>query len=186
MLDAAEANLGTSPTTDTEYAAWSLQESFEQEALPIMRQLYGVAYRITRSTADAEDLVQETYLRAFRAFGRYTAGTNIRAWLFTILYRVRTDQLRKMGRSPRTVALLVEGPAVAPPQDALANGHEDVTRALAELPEVFRTAVLLRDVQEFTYDEIAGILSIPVGTVMSRIHRGRALLRKTLEGRGDA
>lgn len=186
MLDAAEANLITSPATDAEDGAWSFGESFEKEALPLMRQLYGVAYRITRSAADAEDLVQETYLRAFRAFGGYTPGTNIRAWLFTILYRVRTDQLRKRGRSPQTVTLLDEGPAVAPPQDALANGHEDVARALAEVPEVFRTAVLLRDVQEFSYDEIAAILGVPIGTVMSRIHRGRAILRKTLTGRGDA
>ena len=115
MLDATETSLGTPSSTDTEPASpWSLGESFEQEALPLMRQLYGTAYRITRNAADAEDLVQETYLRAFRAFGGYTAGTNIRAWLFTILYRVRTDQLRKMGRSPQTVAILDDGPAVAP------------------------------------------------------------------------
>jgi RNA polymerase sigma-70 factor (ECF subfamily) len=186
MLDVSEASLGSSGIANAAVGPWSLEGSFEQEALPLMRQLYGAAYRITRSVTDAEDLVQETYLRAFRAFGGYTAGTNIRAWLFTILYRVRTDQLRKMGRSPQTVALLDEGPAVAPPQDALANGHEDVARALGQVPEVFRAAVLLRDVQEFSYDEIAGILNIPVGTVMSRIHRGRAILRKALTGRGHA
>ncbi len=160
----------------------SLETSFEREALPLMRPLYGTAYRLTRNAADAEDLVQETYLRAFKAFGGYTSGTNIRAWLFTILYRVRTDSLRKRGRSPQTVTLIDEGPGVAPAQDALAQGQEEVARALEALPEAFRAAVVLRDVQEFSYDEIATILAIPIGTVMSRIHRGRALLRQALAG----
>jgi RNA polymerase sigma-70 factor (ECF subfamily) len=188
MLDAiertaTEVSLGPPWSTDARGVSWGLEASFEREALPVMRQLYGAAYRITRNAADAEDLVQETCLRAFRAFRSYTAGTNIRAWLFTILRRVRTDQLRRMGRSPHTVAILDDGPPVAPAQDALASGHEDVARALAEVPEAFRTAVVLRDVQEFSYDEIARILDIPIGTVMSRIHRGRAVLRKALTGR---
>ena len=157
------------------------EERFIREALPSMRSLYATAYRLTRNAADAEDLVQETYLRAFRAFDGYAPGTNIRAWLFTILSRARTDQLRRIGRSPKTVELPEEGPAEPPPQEALARGQEDIVRALEGLPEVFRTAVLLRDVQDFTYDEIAGILGIPSGTVMSRIHRGRALLRRALE-----
>ncbi len=182
MLDATEMSFGTPGSTDAEPVSPGIESAFEQEALPVMRQLYGTAYRITRNGADAEDLVQETYLRAFRAFRGYTPGTNIRAWLFTILYRVRTDQLRRRGRSPHTVAILDDGPAVAPAQDALANGHEEVARALGEVPELFRAAVLLRDVQEFSYDEIAKILEIPIGTVMSRIHRGRALLRKALTG----
>lgn len=158
-------------------------ERFEAEALPHLRSLYGSAYRMTRNGHDAEDLVQETYLRAFRAFDGFTPGTNIRAWLFTILHRVRTDALRKAGRSPKTAELVDEGPAVAPAQDALASGGEEITRALATLPEVFRTAVVLRDVEDFTYDEIARILEIPIGTVMSRIHRGRALLRTALSGK---
>ncbi len=156
------------------------EERFEREALPLMRQVFAVAYRLTRNAADAEDLVQETYLRAFRAFSGYTPDTNIRAWLFTILHRARTDALRKMGRSPRLVELATEGPAVAPTQEALAGGQGDVVRALEALPEVFRAAVLLRDVQDFSYGEIAGILGIPIGTVMSRIHRGRTLLRRAL------
>jgi RNA polymerase sigma-70 factor, ECF subfamily len=160
--------------------------SFEAEALPLMRQLYGTAYRMTRRPADAEDLVQETYLRAYRAFDGYTPGTNIRAWLFTILYRVRTDHLRKLGRSPQTVSLLDEGPAVNAPQDHLANGQEEVARALEQVPEIFRTAVLLRDVHEFSYDEIAAMLNVPIGTVMSRIHRGRASLRQALSSRKDS
>ena len=186
MLDVVQERLGAFRTTDRGPMAWSLEASFEQEALPLRRQLYGAAYRITRSTVDAEDLVQETYLRAFRAFGGYRPGTNIRAWLFTILYRVRTDLLRKRGRSLQTVAILDEGRAVAPAQDAMAKGHEDVARALGQVPEIFRTAVLLRDVQELSYDEIGRVLDIPVGTVMSRIHRGRALLRKALTGRAHA
>lgn len=155
-------------------------ERFEAEALPHLRSLYGTAYRMTRNAHDAEDLVQETYLRAFKAFDRYTPGTNIRAWLYTILHRVRTDAFRRAGRSPETVELLDDGPAVPPAQDALASGGEAIARALARLPESFRTAVVLRDVEEFSYAEIAKILDVPIGTVMSRIHRGRALLRRAL------
>lgn len=163
------------PTPDGGFA-----ESFEREALPHMRSLYGGAYRLTRNAADAEDLVQETFLRAFRAFHLYTPGTNIRAWLFTILHRTRADQFRKAARSPQTTELLGEGPSLAPPQEALFQGHEDLLRALDALPEAFRAAVVLRDMQDFTYEEIAQILEIPIGTVMSRIHRGRALLRHRL------
>jgi RNA polymerase sigma-70 factor, ECF subfamily len=156
------------------------QESFEAEALPHLRALYGTAFRMTRNAHDAEDLVQETCLRAFRAFDRYQPGTNIRAWLFTILHRARTDSFRRQSRSPKTVELTGEGPSMPPPQDALAAGGEDIVRAMEGLPEVFRTAVVLRDMEDFTYDEISRILEVPVGTVMSRIHRGRALLRAAL------
>jgi RNA polymerase sigma-70 factor (ECF subfamily) len=158
-------------------------EIFEAEALPHLRSLYGTAYRMTRNAHDAEDLVQETFLRAYRAFDGFTPGTNIRAWLYAILHRVRTDAFRKSSRSPRTVEMVGEGPAVAPPQDALAQGGEDLARALELLPEVFRQAVVLRDVDDFTYDEIARILEVPIGTVMSRIHRGRAQLREILGAR---
>jgi RNA polymerase sigma-70 factor (ECF subfamily) len=156
-------------------------ERFVAEALVHMRSLYRTAYRMTRNAADAEDLVQETFLRAYRAFDSYTPGTNIRAWLYTILYRVRTDAFRKAGRSPQTVEL-VDEPPVAPPQDALAGGQENLERALQALPEPFQTAVVLRDVEELTYDEIAQVLRVPIGTVMSRIHRGRAQLRAALTG----
>jgi RNA polymerase sigma-70 factor (ECF subfamily) len=155
-------------------------ERFEHEALPHLRALYGTAYRMTRNVHDAEDLVQETLLRAFRGFSSYQAGTNVRAWLYTILFRTRTDSFRRAGRSPKTVELVGEGPAVAPAQDAFASGGEEVARALAALPETFRAAVVLRDVEDFSYEEIAAILMIPIGTVMSRIHRGRALLRTAL------
>ena len=158
-------------------------ERFEAEALPHMRSLYGTAYRMTRNAHDAEDLVQETFLRAYRAFDRFTPGTNIRAWLYTILHRVRTDAFRRAGRSPQHGgAGRARARRCPPPQDALARGGEDLERALAALPEVFRTAVILRDVEDFSYEEIARILAVPIGTVMSRIHRGRALLRQALGG----
>lgn len=148
-----------------------------------MRALYGTAFRLTRNAHDAEDLVQETFLRACRGFSGYTPGTNIRAWLFTILYRARTDAFRRTKHAPQTVELENDGPAVPPPQEALASGGEEIARALDGLPEAFRAAVVLRDVEEFAYDEIARILEVPIGTVMSRIHRGRALLRAALAGR---
>jgi RNA polymerase sigma-70 factor, ECF subfamily len=138
---------------------------------------------MTGNAHDAEDLVQETFLRAYRAFDRFDAGSNARAWLHTILRRVRTDAFRRRRRRPETVELTGEGPATAPAQDALASGREDLERALRALPEAFRTAVVLRDLQELSYAEIAGALGVPVGTVMSRIHRGRALLREALAGR---
>jgi len=152
--------------------------------MPHARSLYGTALRLTRNPQDAEDLLQETLLRAYRGFASYRPGTNVRAWLFTILHRVRTDVLRKRGRSPQTTELADDGPAVNPEHESrLTAGNEDVQRALAEVPEVFRSALVLRDIEEFSYEEIAGILGVKVGTVMSRIHRGRAHLRRLLAAR---
>jgi RNA polymerase sigma-70 factor, ECF subfamily len=158
------------------------RERFEAEALPHVKRLYGTAYRMTRNPADAEDLVQETLFRAFRGFDRFQPGTNIRAWLHTILHRVRTDALRRAGRRPQMEELTDDGPPVPPSQEALAWGGEAVERALRTVPAVFREAVLLRDVEELSYAEIAAALQVPQGTVMSRIHRGRALLRSALAG----
>jgi len=159
-------------------------DAFEAEVLPQLRGLFGMAYRLTRNAHDAEDLVQETLLRAYRAFDSYRPGTNVRAWLYTIMNRLRTDALRRRGRSPQTVELVGDGPAVSPAHEAvITSGREDVSRALETVPEHFRDAVLLRDVEDFTYSEIASILGVPPGTVMSRIHRGRALLREALAGR---
>ncbi|MEE8148621.1 MAG: sigma-70 family RNA polymerase sigma factor [Longimicrobiales bacterium] len=155
---------------------------FEIEALPHIKLLFGTAFRLTRNAHDAEDLVQETFLRAYQSFDSYTPGTRIRAWLYTILYRVRIDAYRRRRRSPLTVELTDDGPSIAPAQEALFCG-EDIARALEHVPETFRIPVLLRDVQDFSYDEIARNLDIPIGTVMSRIHRGRALLRKALGSR---
>jgi len=151
--------------------------------LPHLRTLFGAAYRMTGNAHDAEDLVQETFLRAHRAFERFLPGSNARAWLHTILQRVRTDAFRRTKRRPETVELMGEGPATPAPQDALASGREDLERALRALPEAFREAVVLRDIQELSYAEIAATVGIPVGTVMSRIHRGRALLREALGGK---
>ncbi len=160
------------------------RERFEAEALPQLKRLYGMAYRMTRNVADAEDLVQETLYRAFRSFDRFQPGTNIRAWLNTILHRVRTDAWRRAGRRPQTEELSeLDGPAVPAPQEALVWGGEAVERALLRVPEVFRVALLLRDVEELSYAEIASALEIPQGTVMSRIYRGRALLRAALAER---
>jgi RNA polymerase sigma-70 factor, ECF subfamily len=160
-----------------------LAELFETEVFPHLRSLHATAWRLTGNVHDGEDLVQETCLRAFRAFERYTPGTNIKAWLYTILYRVRTDACRRAGRSPHMVELLNDGPGVPPAPDAWSGRQEEIHRALAGLPEVFRGAVVLRDVEELSYDEIAQVLGIPLGTVMSRIHRGRTLLRRALSGR---
>ena len=176
---------GTSPSRPATAAAvadrpQALRERFDAEALPHLRSLYATACRMMRNPHDAEDLVQETFLRAYRAFEGYTPDTNIRAWLFTILHRVRTDFYRRSARAPQTVELPEQGVPVKASPDALASGHEDIERALAGLPEAFRTAVLLRDVQDFSYDEIATMTNVPIGTVMSRIHRGRALLREAL------
>ena len=154
---------------------------FEAEALPHLKRLYAAAYRMTSNAADAEDLVQETMLRAYRAFDRFAPGTNAKAWLYTILERVRTDAFRKAGRRPSTVELEDDGPPVAGRQDALVQGR-DLEKAFGALPENFRLAVLLRDVEELSYEEIAAALQIPLGTVMSRIHRGRALMREALRG----
>jgi RNA polymerase sigma-70 factor (ECF subfamily) len=134
---------------------------------------------MTRNAADAEDLVQETLLRAYRSFGQFIRGTNIRAWLYTILHRARADWLRRAGRSPDTVELADEARAPAVTDDATTH---DLARALDRLAPVFRDAVLLRDVEGFSYQEIAAIMDIPIGTVMSRIHRGRAQIRGALRG----
>jgi len=157
---------------------------FETEAMPHLKRLYAAAYRMTGNPADAEDLVQETLLRAYRAFDRYTPGTNAKAWLYTILQRVRTDALRKRGRSPATVELEDDGPPVRGGQDD-ATAMYDLEGALRAVPESFRTAVVLRDLEDLSYAEIALVLEVPLGTVMSRIHRGRALIRATLSGRKD-
>ncbi len=149
--------------------------SFEAEALPHMRALLATAMRLTRNASDAEDVVQETYLRAFRAFHTFSPGTNLRAWLFRILQRAHVDTLRTAMRSVKTAPLdenVVETAPVAP-----AALPSDVECALRRVPEPFRTALILRDVEDRSYTEIGTILGVPTGTVMSRIHRGRAHLR---------
>ena len=149
--------------------------------MPHLKPLFGAAYRMTGSVADAEDLVQETFLRAYRSFHRFAPGSNAKAWLLTILHNLRTDRLRKSGRSPALVELPEDGPAVPPAQERGTEAR-DLERLLQEMPEPFRSAVVLRDVQDLSYEEIAAATEAPIGTVMSRIHRGRALLRAALRG----
>jgi RNA polymerase sigma-70 factor (ECF subfamily) len=162
--------------------------AFEAEALQSIDSLYRTALRLTHDAADAEDLVQDTYLKAFRAASTFRAGTNLRAWLFTILHNTARNRRRDHARDAVEVdSQLVEqaadlaGGAVSQfetPEsillrDALAP---ELQEAIDELPDAFRQAVWLRDVEEFTYGEIAEMLSIPLGTVMSRISRGRRAL----------
>lgn len=158
------------------------RERFESELLPHLRSLYGTAHRMARNSADAEDLVQETLTRAWSGLDRLVPGSNARAWLHTILQRVRTDAWRRRSRRPELVELTGPEPASAGSPAATAAAGLDVERALLGLPETYRAAVVLRDLEGFSYQEIAEILGVALGTVMSRIHRGRALLREALSG----
>src|SRR5437667_11234173 len=165
--------------------------AFETEALACLDSLYRTALRLTRVPADAEDLVQETYLKAFRAADTFEAGTNLRAWLFTILHNTARNRARDRAREAVTAdSEAVERAAEAPlgpspgdtPESLLLRDtlDPDLQAAVDALPDAFRQAVWLRDVEEFSYAEIAEMLDIPVGTVMSRISRGRRMLFEAL------
>ena len=167
---------------------------FEEEALPHLDALYGTALRMTRNRSDAEDLVQETYLRALRFWDHYTPGTNCKAWLFKILTNTGINRFVKKAREPVRVPFeTVEptlrqrdsaGPAAAAPGDlgAIAGLLDDeVKQALESLPESFRIVLLLALVEGFAYKEIAEMLQIPIGTVMSRLYRARQMLQETLQ-----
>ena len=164
-------------------------EEFAREALSYVDSLFGTALRLTRKPADADDLVQDTYLKAFRSASQFRRGTNMKAWLFTILHNTFRNMRRHDGRNPIDVdsELVEHAPAHAPnaqsPEDLLTRATLDVDlqAALDALPEAFRQAVWLRDVEELTYAEIAGVLGVPIGTVMSRISRGRRALYERLQ-----
>ena len=163
-------------------------DDFAREALSYVDGLYGTAMRLTRRPADAEDLVQDTYLKAFRAAAQFERGTNLKAWLYTILHNTFRNMRRHDIRSPVDVdSEVVERAAEAPgrsdtPEQLLTRAtlDADLQTALDELPDAFRQAVWLRDVEEFSYAEIAAIIGSPIGTVMSRISRGRRLLYERL------
>jgi RNA polymerase sigma-70 factor (ECF subfamily) len=167
---------------------------FEREALASLDSLYRTALRLSRNRADAEDLVQDTYLKAFRAADRFEPGTNLRAWLFTILHNTAKNRVRDRARDRvESDSEAVDRAADTPPPASLGPGADtpetlllrdtlapDLQAAIDALPEAFREAVWLRDVEEFSYAEIATMLDVPMGTVMSRISRGRHLLFERL------
>ena len=175
-------------------------DGFSREALSYVDSLYGTALRLTRRQADAEDLVQDTYLKAFRASSQFQRGTNLKAWLFTILHNTYRNMRRHDVRSPVDVdSETVEQAADLQtggdtPEQLLTRGtlDTDLQAALDAMPDAFRQAVWLRDVEEFSYAEIARIVGVPIGTVMSRISRGRRMLYEQLvraraaSGRGAA
>lgn len=172
------------------------QADFERDAMQYTRQLYSAAMRMTRNPSDAEDLVQETYLKAYRAYHTFEAGTNLKAWLYRILTNTFINKYRKDARRPSEVDLgaiedlylysrigsEASADAARTTEDRVLDGlvETDIKEAVEELPEAFRLPVLLADLEGFSYKEIADILDIPIGTVMSRLHRGRKAMQKRL------
>jgi RNA polymerase sigma-70 factor, ECF subfamily len=171
------------------------QATFEEDALQYARQLYSAALRMTRNPSDAEDLVQETFLKAYRAYDSFEEGTNLKAWLYRILTNTFINKYRADSRRPRQSELgdvedlymyrrISRGDAAESrsTEERVLDGlvEDDVRRAVEELPENFRLPVLLADLEGFSYKEIAEILDIPIGTVMSRLHRGRKAMQKRL------
>ncbi len=168
---------------------------FEQDVVPFMGQLYPAALRMTRNPSDAEDLIQETFAKAYAAFHQFTPGTNLRAWLHRILSNTFINSYRKKRREPiqdlgadfsddwQTSNDPLTPPARSAEAEALERlADSDILQALRELPAEFRVAIYLADVEGYPYREIAEMMGTPIGTVMSRLHRGRARLRQQLAG----
>ncbi|MEX2503944.1 MAG: sigma-70 family RNA polymerase sigma factor [Egicoccus sp.] len=170
------------------------QQQFEDQVLPHLDRLYSAALRYTRNAADAEDLVQETVAKAFRSFHQYRPGTNLKAWLYRVLHTTYISMYRKAQRRPQEDLqetlddysfydeIARSGGPSAEREVLEALTADEVKQALADLPDTFREAVYLADVEGFPYKEIAEIMDTPVGTVMSRLHRGRKQLQKALSG----
>jgi RNA polymerase sigma-70 factor (ECF subfamily) len=170
--------------------------SFEQDVIPYMRKLYPAALRMTRNPCDAEDLLQETFARAYAAFHQFQPGTNLSAWLYRILANTFINTRRKAKREPAQSLLgemgemhvpdaLLTQRARSAEEEALDRlAESDVLRALWDLPEGFSTAIYLADIEGYPYKEIAEMMGTPIGTVMSRLHRGRERLRARLKAHG--
>jgi RNA polymerase sigma-70 factor (ECF subfamily) len=168
------------------------QHAFEREALPHSDLLYNYALRMTNNADDARDLVQETYLKAYRFWDKYEPGTNIRAWLFRILKNSYINRYRKESKAPDTVdyddvqnyypSIRDESADGGDPEGAVFERllDDDVAQAIADLPDDFRTVVILCDIEGLSYEEIAAFVDCPLGTVRSRLHRGRKMLRGKL------
>jgi RNA polymerase sigma-70 factor (ECF subfamily) len=180
-----------SPRAQPGAAAAPGADAFADEAMALLEPLYATALRLTRNRSDAEDLVQDTFVKAFRFSDRYERGTNLKAWLYTVLHNTWRNRMRDAARNAVEVdseavdaaASLPGGPAAldTPERILLRDTLDaDLQAALETLPAAFREAVWLRDVEEFTYAEIAAMVGVPIGTVMSRISRGRRLLFEQL------
>jgi RNA polymerase sigma-70 factor, ECF subfamily len=192
LPDGAQLQLPLMTATDD--PGTDLGPLFEQQALPLMDQLYAAALRMTRNPADAQDLVQETFVKAFAAFAQFEQGTNLKAWLYRILTNTFINSYRKRQREPYqgTIDELedwqlggAESTTAQSSRSAEAEAIDHlpdsaVKDALQAIPEDFRMAVYFADVEGFSYQEIADIMKTPIGTVMSRLHRGRRMLRDLL------
>jgi len=173
---------------------------FEEEALELSEQVYRVARRLVGSREEAEDLVQQTYERAFRSWRQYTPGTNLRAWLLRILTNLNIDRGRRQQRTPQTTSIDEAGDYFLYNrlEESAPDGNTDTDRvlerlsqdsivdALTDVPHDFRDVIVLVDIGEFSYADAAQILDIPIGTVMSRLHRGRRILKKNLADKAVA